>query len=413
MHGLAHRLVAAEREREVGDAAGNVRMRQVLSDPARRLDEVDAVIIVFLEPGRDRKDVRVEDDVFGREAELTHQDIVGAFADFGLARERIGLPGLVERHHDDGGAMALGDPGLVDEFLHAFLHRDRVHHRLALNAFQAGLDHAEFRGIHHHGNAGDIGLGGDEVEERHHRGFGIQQAFVHVDVDDLRAVLDLVARHLKRCGVVARGDQLAEFSRACDVGALADIDEGDRLRQRERLEARKPQAPFDHGNRAGLVRGDGGGNRRDMVRRGAAAAADDVDEAGLRKLADQARHIFRGLVILAELVRQAGVRIGAHQRVGDAADIGDMGAQIFRAERAVEADGDRPGVPHRIPERFRQLPGEQAAGFVGDGARNHHGHVDAARFGDLGDGVERRLGVQRVEDGFDQQHIGAAVQQVR
>ena len=131
----------------------------------------------------------------------------------------------------------------------------------------------------------------------------------------------------------------------------------------------------------------------------------------LGEFADQPRHVFRALVVLAEFVGQAGVRIGANQRVGDAADIGDMGAQIFGAERAVEADGDRLGVPHRIPERFRQLARQQAAGFVGDGARDHHGHVDAALLGDFGDRVERRLGVQRVEDGFDQQQIGAAVEQ--
>ena len=148
-----------------------------------------------------------------------------------------------------------------------------------------------------------------------------------------------------------------------------------------------------------------------MVRRGAAAAADDVDEAGLGELADQPRHVFRAFVILAEFVGQAGVRIGADQRIGDAADVGDMGAQIFGAERAVEADGDRLGVPHRIPERFRQLAGQQAAGFVGDGARDHHGHVDAALLGDFRDRVERRLGVQRVKNGLDQQQVGAAVEQ--
>ena len=32
-------------------------------------------------------------------------------------------------------------------------------------------------------------------------------------------------------------------------------------------------------------------------------------------------------------------------------------------------------------------------------------------FGDFGDGVERGLGVERVEDGFDQQQVGAAVEQ--
>jgi hypothetical protein len=104
----------------------------------------------------------------------------------------------------------------------------------------------------------------------------------------------------KRGGVVARRDQLAEFCRAGDVGALADIHERDRRRQFERLEAREPQPRLDRGHEARLVRSDGGSNRRDMVRRGAAAAADDVDEAGLGKLADQPRHVFRRLVILAE-----------------------------------------------------------------------------------------------------------------
>ena len=148
-----------------------------------------------------------------------------------------------------------------------------------------------------------------------------------------------------------------------------------------------------------------------MVRRGAAAAADDVDEAGLGKFADQPRHVFRAFVVLAEFVGQAGVRIGANQGIGDAADVCDMRAQVFGAERAVEPDGDRFRMPHRIPERFRQLSRQQAAGLVGNGARDHHGHVDAAFFGDFGNGVERRLGVQRVKNGFDQQQIGAAVEQ--
>ena len=109
-----------------------------------------------------------------------------------------------------------------------------------------------FEEVHHDGDAGDVGLGGDEVEERHHRGFGIQQALVHVDVDDLGAVLDLVARHRQRCGVIAGGDQFAEFRRAGDVGALADVDKRDRGRQFERLEAGEPQARLDHGNVRGL-----------------------------------------------------------------------------------------------------------------------------------------------------------------
>ncbi len=162
MHRFAHRLIAAEREREIGNAARNMRVRQVLSDPARRLDEVDAVIIVLFKAGRDRENIGIEDDVFGREIQLSDQDVVGALADLGLARKRIGLADLVKRHHHHGGAMTPRDPGFINELFLALLHRDRVHHRLALNAFQAGFDHGEFRGVDHHGNAGDVGLGGGQ-----------------------------------------------------------------------------------------------------------------------------------------------------------------------------------------------------------------------------------------------------------
>ena len=80
--------------------------------------------------------------------------------------------------------------------------------------------------VDHDRHAGDVGLGGDQVEEGGHGLLGVEQALVHVDVDDLRAVLHLAARDGQRRRVVARLDQLAEFGRAGDVGPLADVDEG-------------------------------------------------------------------------------------------------------------------------------------------------------------------------------------------
>ena len=69
------------------------------------------------------------------------------------------------------------------------------------------------------------------------------------------------------------------------------------------------------------------------------------------------------------------------------------------------------GVPDRVPERLRRLAGQQPPGAVGDGAGDHHRHVDAARRALLGDGVDRGLGVERVEDRLDQQQVRAAGQQ--
>jgi hypothetical protein len=53
---------------------------------------------------------------------------------------------------------------------------------------------------------------------------------IHIDVNDLRAIFDLLACDLDRARIVARHNELFEGGRACDVGAFTDIDEsGGRL----------------------------------------------------------------------------------------------------------------------------------------------------------------------------------------
>ena len=237
---------------------------------------------------------------------------------------------------------------------------------------------------------------------------GIEQALVHVDVDHLGAVLDLVARDRERRGIVAGGDQLAEARRAGDVGALADIDERNVGREHERLEPGEAQRARPRRQLSRRLAAHRLGDRADVGRRRAAAAADDVDEAGIGELGEQPRHVFRALVIEAELVGQAGIGIGADEGIGDAGEIGDVGAHLLRAERAIEPDRERRGMLDRDPERLRGLAREHAPGQIGDGAGHHDRYRGAARFEQLGDGVERRLGVERVEDGLEQEQIGAA-----
>ncbi len=239
VHGLAHRLVAAEREGEVGDAAGNMDMRQGGRDLAGGLDEVDAVIIVLLDAGRDGEDIGIEDDVFGRKPDLLGQELVGPGADLDFSRLGIGLPLFVERHDDHGSAIGAAKSGVMQESFLAFLHGDGIDDRLALHAFEPGLDHLPFRTVDHHRNPSDIRLGGDQVEILDHRLFRIDQAFVHVDVDDLGAVGDLVPRDVERRGIIAGRDELSKLCRAGHIGPFADIDEGDVLGEREGLQPRQ------------------------------------------------------------------------------------------------------------------------------------------------------------------------------
>ncbi len=323
---LAHRIVAAKREGHVGNAARHHGVRQVFANPAGGLDEVHRVVVVFVDAGGDGKDVGVEDDVFGGEADIVHQHPVGALADFGLAREGVRLAGLVERHHHHGGAMTAAFGGLVAEGLFAFLERDRVDHRLALDALEAGLDDLPLGGVDHDRHPSDVRLTGDQIEKAHHGFLGLEHPLVHVDVDHLGAVLDLLERYLQGGGVVLFLDQSLEASRACDVGTLTDVDEQRIVLDVERLQARQTAGSAAVRN---LARGqvldravDGG----DMLGGGTTAATDDVDQATAREFGDDLGHLLGGLVVLAELVGQARVGVSRDEGVGLGRQLLDVGA---------------------------------------------------------------------------------------
>ena len=225
MHGLAHRIVATERERDVAYSAAHVHGRHARLDRGGGLDEVEAVAVVFLDAGGDGEDVGVEDDVLGSHPHRLGEQLIGPLANPDLALDRVGLPLLVESHDHDRGAVAHDLAGMLEEHLLAFLQADRVHDRLALHALQTRFDHRPFGGIEHHRHARDIGLAGDQPQKFLHGCRRVEHALVHVHVDDLRTARHLLAGDVDCRGVISRLDQLAKLRGTGDVGTLADVDE--------------------------------------------------------------------------------------------------------------------------------------------------------------------------------------------
>ena len=78
MDRLADGVVAAERERDVADAAGDARAGQLRLDASHGLDVGHGVAGVLLDARADGEHVRIEDDVVRREADLFGQQLVGA-----------------------------------------------------------------------------------------------------------------------------------------------------------------------------------------------------------------------------------------------------------------------------------------------------------------------------------------------
>ncbi len=144
MNGFAHRIVTTERERDVGDAAGDQRVRQFAFDVFTRADKVLRVVVVLVNAGGDREDVWVEDDIFWREANLFGEDFVRPTANLDFPRAGIGLALFVEGHHHYCRTIATQQLRVMDKGVDALFHRDRVNNAFALDTLQTFFNDVPF-----------------------------------------------------------------------------------------------------------------------------------------------------------------------------------------------------------------------------------------------------------------------------
>ncbi len=314
---------------------------------------------MLINTGRDRKDVRIEDDIFRWEADLLGQYLVSASADFDFALFRISLPGFIKCHDHNRRAIGADQSRMIQKGFLAFFERDGIDDGLALHAFKTSFDHVPFRTIDHHWHASDVRLSCNQVEILNHDLLAVDQSFIHIDVDDLRAVFHLIAGNNECCRIITSRNQLAKAGRAGNVGALTDIDEGNLFGQRERLKARQAHQWWHVNRLARRMLGDSRSDCANMVRRRATATANHVDEAFTREIFDLRGHCFRAFVVLTEFIRQTGIWIGTDKRIGDACDFRQMLAHRIGAERAIKANGERLGMAQRIPECRRRLAGKR------------------------------------------------------
>ena len=246
VHCFANGVVAAERERNVARRRPKCASRARRFDSWNRLDEVDRVVVVLLNAGGDGQDVRVEDNVLRREADFFGEQFVGSLAnaDFVVDFDRLAL--LVERHDDDRRAIPAAELCAAQELLFAVFEADRVDDRLALQRLQAGFDNRPFAAVDHHRHGADVVFAGDEPQVFRHDGFAIEQSFVHVDIDDVRAAVDLRAGDFDGFLVLLVFDEPGEFSRTGDVGPLADHEEIAVGTQRKRPRTAEPHIRLGH-----------------------------------------------------------------------------------------------------------------------------------------------------------------------
>src|SRR4029077_944032 len=117
MHRLAHGIITAKRKGNVTHSAADPCPGQIGLDPTDRLDEIDRVISMFVQTGSDSQNIRIENDVVRGKMNALGQEPVGALADFDAPLQGISLAFFVERHDDDGCAIAPNECGVTKKFL--------------------------------------------------------------------------------------------------------------------------------------------------------------------------------------------------------------------------------------------------------------------------------------------------------
>ena len=209
---------------------------------------------------------------------------------------------------------------------------------------------------------------------------------------------------------VVRLDEPAELRGAGDVRPLAHDHEARVRADHERLEAREARQRRGLGDAARRQALDRARDRPRVLRRRAAAAADEVDETVLGERAQEAARVRRLLVVQAERVRKTRVRmagdVGRSRRSRGSSRNGRISVapseQLTPTMNGSACSTEIQKASEVWPERLRPLLSTA---------------VNESQSGTSGATVERGddrgLRVQRVEDRLDQEQVDAAVARER
>mmetsp|Transcript_48871 Transcript_48871/g.135851 ORF Transcript_48871/g.135851 Transcript_48871/m.135851 type:complete len:413 (+) Transcript_48871:1244-2482(+) len=406
VHRVPERVEAAEGEGEVAEAPAEGHTGARTPDLRHGFDEVDPVGVVLREPRGDGQHVAVKDDVLGVKVQLRAQEPVAPHANAHLVFIRCSLALLIEGHDDNGGAKALAEFGLPQEFLLPHLQGDGVHDALALHALQALLDHRPLRGVDHEGQPRDVRLRDAHAHELAHGQLPVDEVRVEVEVQDVGLLLALGEAHLHGFVPLVRVHQLLELRGAHEVAPLADPLEPSLRLQDARLQAGQLHA-WVLGQLRELARGavlDLLGHGGDVRGERAAAAAHEVEQAVLGVVEDVGRKDLGVLVIAAHGVRQAGVGVDVAPAAVHVRQLLVELLHLGRTERAVDADREGLRVPDADVEGLDGLARERAAAVVHNGGADHD--RKPLLLGLLEVLVHREdgsLGVLGVEDSLDHQ----------
>ena len=297
----------AKTERDIRHAENDVRLGHLCAYLLDRIDRLGGVLAVFLYAGRDRKRERIEEDIVSLDAEFGRL-LVGASGDLELVFGGASHSGLVDQSDYDARTELFRKFEQLYETLFAVLVVRRIQDRFAACVFEAGFHLLPLGGIEHQR---DLDVGHEPFCKFVHIGNAIAADKIDVHVKNVRTFFFLRFRKVHEAVPILGIEQVAHLLRARRIHTLANdqkrsilskwLLEIDRRCGRRKLCVslfwRKTAEPFDQ--------------KLYVIRRGSAAAADDIRSEILRESLDLRRKALGSFVVMLLAVlhlRQTGIR---------------------------------------------------------------------------------------------------------
>ena len=271
------------------------------------------------------------------------------------------------------------------------------------------------RRVDHQGRLGHRRFAGNMSHELLHAVPAVQHRIVHIDVNDAGPVLDLLRRHFESARIVACSNELRKLPGTGHVGALSHI--GEVVVFQVNADGFQPADGKSSGasgrNRPRLDTVHGRSYRRNVLRRGSAAASDNVEQSLPGHEANPGGHLSRSLVIASHLIRQACIWVADDRERAESGHILQEREQILRPEGAVQSEGQQGIVADRVAEGLDCLTGQCPAAPVayryGDDCGERF--IPAILLVDGLEGVDGSLGVEGVKAGLYLDEIRPSIYQ--
>ena len=119
--------------------------------------------------------------------------------------------------------MLLQQSRMLLEQLLTNLQTDGVNNWLSLAPLQSCHNNLKLRCIKHEWHFRYLGLGHSNLHKLLHSSKAIEQTIVHIDVNDVSSVLNLLLCNVHRCSVVAFHHQLLESDRSRNITTLSNV----------------------------------------------------------------------------------------------------------------------------------------------------------------------------------------------